>query len=288
MGLAKQYLDRYHNLAVDLLGGMCTSVQLKNYVAGWKQAGFSTARPQLTGALKAKKAGLLPGQVYCIQDARSGEQYSITDERITWVFEGKGSPGDIATVLTMAQYCDLVRQPFRHYKRFPPPTLQDYCNTYIGLDCSGFASNFIGLANHSTWLGEFVGPNIDWSYCRKDARTVSAYDVLVAVTVPWGTKPIFKRGGTHANFDHVAVIDRVASCTITDAAKMTGILKLDVAEWGSAGGEKEHWHVGQEVKFARDEMGQLYGLRPYWSSTTRHYICQPCPAGRRVEPNDAA
>jgi len=57
-------------------------------------------------------------------------------------FVGKGSPEEIRQALRLAVHFELV-EPYQF-------TLQDYCDRYIGLDCSGFAGNFYGGA----WNGK--------------------------------------------------------------------------------------------------------------------------------------
>jgi hypothetical protein len=142
MGLAKDYLDKYHSLAVDLPETWGTRyVTLRQYVCGWERAVAPSWA--LINALRTVTACAFSVHVYTIDQAP--EQWSITQENLIWVFQGKGSPGDIATVVAMAYYCDLIRRPLQRYRGATPLTLHQYCDSYLGLDCNGFVSNFLSV-----------------------------------------------------------------------------------------------------------------------------------------------
>jgi hypothetical protein len=57
---------------------------------------------------------------------------------IVRTFVGKGSPDDIARTLTLAVRYGLVAGD--------TTSLQKYCDDYVGLDCSGFVTNYLNLA----------------------------------------------------------------------------------------------------------------------------------------------
>lgn len=78
------------------------------------------------------------------KDRQKNPQTAITDYMLidVWfplynVFVGKGSPKEIADALKLAAAFGHV-EPTLH-------SMQQYCDKNIGIDCSGFASNYFGL-----------------------------------------------------------------------------------------------------------------------------------------------
>lgn len=73
------------------------------------------------------------------QEYGPGSLYeSVSVEAITRTFVGKGSPEDIAGTLELAVRYGLVAAD--------TASLRKYCDQYIGLDCSGFVTNYLDLA----------------------------------------------------------------------------------------------------------------------------------------------
>jgi hypothetical protein len=108
------------------------------------------------------------------------------------VFVGKGSPKEIADAIKIAV-------AFGHVE----PTLlsiQAYCDRNIGLDCSGFASNFFGLSAAETVK---TGASV---MAPRSKRLTKLDDVRC------GTAIVFKSG------IHVALVD-----TITNTDRTSGI-----------------------------------------------------------------
>ena len=69
---------------------------------------------------------------------------NVDTASIVRTFVGKGTPGDIAGTLRLALRYGLVKPD--------TASLQKYCDTYLGLDCSGFVGNY---------LNEALGAGID-------------------------------------------------------------------------------------------------------------------------------
>ena len=127
------------------------------------------------------------------------------------VFTGKGSPEGIAAVLsTLADYSD---QFISRYKGAGGPTkkvvdwlsddslawdetLQNVCDTFLGLDCNGFVGNWLKKCDYSLR----IGPNTriqDILAARKVSR-MEIGDIQYADVIVWN------------NLSHVASIDDVA------------------------------------------------------------------------------
>src|SRR5262249_53059217 len=71
-----------------------------------------------------------PKRLYWMSD-----QYEYIDkQRLYNAYTGKGSPEDIALTLRLAVRFGLVAGDTK--------SLQDYCDKYLGLDCSAFVCNY--------------------------------------------------------------------------------------------------------------------------------------------------
>ncbi len=68
-----------------------------------------------------------------------GSLYETADVGgIARTYIGKGTPADVARTLTLAVRYGLVAAD--------TASLQKYCDDYVGLDCSGFVTNYLNLA----------------------------------------------------------------------------------------------------------------------------------------------
>jgi hypothetical protein len=101
------------------------------------------------------------------------------------VFVGKGSPKQIADALKLAVAFVHITGTLH--------AMQDYCDKYIGLDCSGFASNFFGLSPKEV--------------CNMGAGKMApvAKRVRRLEDVRVGTAIVFKSG------KHVSVVDQISN-----------------------------------------------------------------------------
>lgn len=114
------------------------------------------------------------------------------------VFCGKGSPENISKAIKLAIAFGLVEDNVA--------AIQKFCDRNIGIDCSGFASNFFGLDAKSA--------------CSLGASKMAPIDKRVRrlEEVRPGTAIVFKSG------KHVALVDRILQ---TDRTPETGIYALN-------------------------------------------------------------
>jgi hypothetical protein len=137
-----RYAQRYLNLEVPFPDG-AARVSIGRYLLrNWDK--------KVDAKLDAEKDALLGGVTAYFKeqqqkdktftlaltvDDQREEFASVTElkRRIANPFYGKGSPEDCQIVLLLAV---LV-------KRTTKPTLQTYCDTFLGLDCNGFVGNYI-------------------------------------------------------------------------------------------------------------------------------------------------
>src|SRR5262249_48280656 len=115
---------------------------------------------------------------------------------LAWAFCGKGSPYDIEMALALAVTYDAVRHPpaMPIRARRGLPTLQEFCDQYIGVDCLGLVSNFVGLKDHGRYFDIFETDDGSAPTRRKDVAEVQPYDVLLS--------------GEGKKIHHIAVLDR--------------------------------------------------------------------------------
>ena len=129
-------------------------------------------------------------------------------------FAGKGSPDDIALTLRMALRYG-TNQPLA------PPMLQGFCNKYLGLDCSGFVSNYANAALGKHF--EVTNTNVVALYSAIAAKRSSIDDIEPLDLLIWSDK------------GHVAIIDsidqgRVSFDRMKSASPNLSALVCNVAE----------------------------------------------------------
>lgn len=128
------------------------------------------------------------------------EDYMIVDSGFPLynVFCGKGSPEDIAAAVKLAVAFGLVEGNVA--------AMQKFCDENIGIDCSGFASNYFGLDAKSV--------------CNLGAAKMAPADKRVKKLeeVRAGTAIVFKSG------KHVALVDKV---TQKDSDPTAGVYALN-------------------------------------------------------------
>ncbi|HLA95853.1 MAG TPA: hypothetical protein VK612_09045 [Pyrinomonadaceae bacterium] len=106
------------------------------------------------------------------------------------VFVGKGSPDNIAKAVQLAVAFGLIEGTLS--------AMQKYCDANIGIDCSGFASNYFGLDSKAIC-------NLGASKMAPPDKRVSKLEDVRA-----GTAIVFKSG------KHVALVDEIRQIDRTD------------------------------------------------------------------------
>lgn len=133
----REYLDWYENLTVPLVSGaVVTGVDCHEYRINThssdpdhRASAGQVAWNNLHRALL--RHGLRNHPVFHFD--LTGEE---ADEReLRLVFQGKGTPEGIIQVLRLANAVGLVQGT--------RAALNDYCTLYLGIDCSGFVTNYL-------------------------------------------------------------------------------------------------------------------------------------------------
>jgi hypothetical protein len=108
------------------------------------------------------------------EDMGKPQEQSVTERvnvpALTECFYGKGSPDAIREVLRLAAAFNLFGKPYKG-------SMNAYCDSYIGLDCSGFVSNYL-RANGKTIDAMNTGTGTYRTTAKANNRSaISAVDV---------------------------------------------------------------------------------------------------------------
>ena len=195
-----ELIEQYRNIrvnaplqacSVDGLQHMVThTIQLRTYfMMNWTEGSeqrtdFSHVTQRDRGTDRASRAAAATNNLWF-------EQHK---EAIRTAAMGKGAPGDYALALEWAVRSGLINDPTQH-------SIQAFCNERLGIDCSGFATNYLCAAGKRTYSPTLVRNSGAQSYYNpsqavNDASQVRQGDLLVWMT---GNRPKSDPG-------HIAVV----------------------------------------------------------------------------------
>jgi hypothetical protein len=189
------YKKRYENLQVPLNTGASASVRVTNYRATFMGSGAMAVNTTAMDAFDGKfhdfaKKGF-PSDIALQVDRGSGLRAVTDDEArrlyspdyrnalraLKSVYQGKGSP----------EFCQIVLQLAAHWKLSGSnqASLQKYADEGLGLDCNGFAGNFIWHdLNQNDWtdhgLDAAEGPNSKIHVYQGGNFPVTSWDDVTA------------------------------------------------------------------------------------------------------------
>lgn len=163
----KQEVDAYASISVPLESGGTYTVSVTKYRCGNVAFGKDPQHGGIQDALKFKDK-MLGASKGAIVKALGAREF-------VGVFSGKGALLDIVAVL---QWCDKLN--LLNKKLSKQQGLQQICNDYIGLDCNGYAINWL----NDNWLNididttpPSIGPLVGAGQ-RKALEAIDAYDLL--------------------------------------------------------------------------------------------------------------
>lgn len=198
-GTPKSLYDNYRNLDVTLIDGVTIyGIDIHEYRNNELDGGLGCGegnKAYETLKQKVVKHGIkyssqLYELNYPIENYPKTENAVIPyDYVIKWPdlirpYVGKGSPDEIRLALRLAVGFGLVKDT--------KAAIQDYCDKYIGLDCSGFAGNYLGNGLTGKKALEFAPPGTRLGYLER---------------VKSGTAIVWQNG------KHVALVDEVVNYT---------------------------------------------------------------------------
>jgi hypothetical protein len=127
--------------------------------------------------------------------SRDDEWFQANKERIRTAAMGKGAPADYELALEWA-----VRS--RKIATVSQPTLQTYCDNHLGIDCSGFVTNYLVACGKRSYSSNTVRNTNAASYFNaatavNDANQVRRGDLLV-----W-----MNGNSVKTNPGHIAVVE---------------------------------------------------------------------------------
>ena len=197
-----QLYTEYRNLSVDLLDGrVLRGIDVHEYRNNALGGEFSTvhglkAYDELVNEVKKHCKPIGSGKYqFFRKESHNGYAVTYSQTITTWPdlqrpYIGKGTPHDIRMALRLAVHFGLLPAVVS--------AIQSYCNSNIGLDCSGFAGAYYG--------GEWMGKGA--TYFRDNAKKVTRLE-----DVRSGDAIVFQSGV------HIALID-----SITSAERESGIV----------------------------------------------------------------
>lgn len=133
--------------------------------------------------------------------SKSNDFWQANKERIRTAAMGKGSPRDYELALEWAVRSGKIANPNQ-------ATIQTYCDEHLGIDCSGYATNYL-IAN---------GLKTDSDTTRRNTNAASYYNAAKAVNdstaVRQGDLLVWMRGNAvKTGPGHIAVVESyVAQC----------------------------------------------------------------------------
>lgn len=177
------FVKKYQNLTVRTrIGGELTVHANKYFMKGTK--GLEEAEK-----IKKKEKDLLR-QAAVENLASAGLQVSLDDSVVRRIFDGKGSPGDIATLIEAAIFVEAIADDSY--------TVQKFCDEHIGVDCSGFVDAYFRT--------ESRGSTEKLRGHRKEATQIQPQDVLFWYDYNAETKKLAKKPDVD-KVGHVALVD---------------------------------------------------------------------------------
>jgi hypothetical protein len=163
----KDEVDKYANITVSLEGGGTYAVSVTEYRCGNVAFGPDPQHHGIQDALKYKDKVL--------GASGGGIVKTLGASRFVGVFSGKGSRADIATVLKEADRLKLIGD-----KPSKDKAIQQIADDYIGLDCNGYAINWLidnGISIAMDTVPASIGPLLEGPQ-RKTLEDLDAYDVI--------------------------------------------------------------------------------------------------------------
>ncbi len=162
----KDEVDKYANITVSLEAGGTYTVSVTEYRCANVAFGPDPQHHGTQDALKYKDKVL---------GASPGIVKTLGASRFVGVFSGKGSRADIVTVIQEADKQKLIGD-----KPSKQKALQKIADDYIGLDCNGYAINWLidnGISIAMDTVPASIGPLLEGPQ-RKTLEDLDAYDVI--------------------------------------------------------------------------------------------------------------
>lgn len=253
------FVKRYHGLTVTgRLGGTRTAQVYKYFMWG-------TGSLEKADEIKAKleKDKSRKGEVERLATLAHA---SLTDGLIRRVFEGKGSPSEIKTLLEAALISEEVPDD--------TDSLQAFCDENIGLDCSGFVNAYFRTMN---WIGDSQSILDLVRGQRKDPTRIQPRDVLYWYSKMEKTGELVPTPDT-GKVGHIAVVDSPPVSTGDGLGTMT----VCESRGGGIGISTNQYTIRELLKDEKDHViyrvdCSLKGLKKSKSDPDNYVRVYPCP-----------
>ena len=233
------YAARYHTIAInDLKLGIAATIDIQNYISGWKpenQTEFYRLLSGLAGKLKLKSPAAVRAQSQPFyitghpDRINPGEQWF--DASLSRAYAGRASPDEISDTVRLAEFCGLTKGL----------GAKAYAEKWFGLDCNAFVGNWLGISPSTAIFAYGLG------YGNSEKLSGASPDVYVTrnrLPVAALTDPAEINCGTIlCNFGekdargirwrHIALVEKIEPVEGTK-------YRLWLAEWGQRGNIEAH------------------------------------------------
>lgn len=208
MATPLELINQYRTIRVNAPLQACTAdglqhtvthtIQLKTYfMMNWTDG--SEQRTDFSHVTQRDRGTGAAGRAIA---AANNQWFDQNKERIKSAAMGKGAPQDYALALEWAVRSGLIPDPTQY-------SIQAFCDQRLGIDCSGFATNYLCVAGRRTYSATLVRNSGARSYYNigqavNDASQVRQGDLLVWMT---GNQPKSDPG-------HIAVVQSYAPASM--------------------------------------------------------------------------
>jgi hypothetical protein len=192
-----EFMNQYHNLKVktmtddpisQICGEITFGVQLKQYfMMNW-----------------SKGSDQMLDYALVTQGSKKDIWFKENKSRIITAAMGKGAPEDYILALEWAIYSNKI-------KSLSQASLQKYCDEHLGIDCSGFVTNYLIACNKKSYSAQTVRNTGATSYYSEhsainDPSAIRQGDILV-----W-----MKNNQVKRNPGHVAIVQSYFAQSMTN------------------------------------------------------------------------
>lgn len=232
-----QFLSMYHSLFIaDIPLKLLGYANIRRYISGEPADGI-IERGKLLSAIAKARGDSSGSTVPSLFTVPSGYGIPTNEEfnrhAIRRAYAGRGSPHEMLDTVRLAVAFGRVKETV---------TAGQYVRTWFGSDCNAFVGNWLGVSPSLSIRSYFTGygsgsipgsvPSVEASRsCVPLKPITSVSDITQGTVVVTFGPPRGKK-----TFKHIALVESIMPAN-------GGKHRLELAEWGMAGGIDEHHHT---------------------------------------------
>ena len=232
-----QYLGRYHSMFfVDVPLKLLGYADIRRYISGEPSDGVVERGKLLSAIAKARKdssGNAVPALFTLPAGLGIPANEEFCRHAIRRSYAGRASPHEMIDTIRLAVAFGRVKHPI---------SADQYAEKWFGSDCNAFVGNWLGvspsLSIRSYLCGYGTGdipgsvPSVEASRDCVPLKPIASIEQITQGTVLVTHGP--PRDGK--TFKHIALVESIAPAT-------GGKHRIELAEWGAAGGYEAHHNV---------------------------------------------